>query len=419
MIEQFNENKKVVTYVELGSMGHQAVWMLGIVEAFMELGSKWTLNLWVSNEFQKCHRDVCSHINDFVGAKKAEVNLKSYEKLLQGDARLIKPIEVVQRCTEVDRPDVCFLALNLDACVRDIIFSKRGSFGTRLVGISSQPFLHYVNFISSKTKKWLFSKRYLSSLVKTFFLCRRKDVAEILMLDPFAPDFYNSLYSSNKFRYLPEYFDDTIPLIDVHKHFGLPRDKTLFVFPGNISRRKGVLEFLDALLITVKKSSEFAESVSVVLAGPVMSDVRDPVFQRVDMLKRDFPDFQLFLFDRFLKEQEFISLISVSDIVCLLYLKFAGSSNILIHAASYGRLILSPEFGLIGELVERYQLGITCDESDINSLSKALLTCWATSSQVTVERRHEIQSFAKKYSTSLHRFGENVCASFIKAVGNR
>lgn len=125
---------------------------------------------------------------------------------------------------------------------------------------------------------------------------------------------------------------------------------------------------------------------------------------------------RVYIFDRFLTDQEYISLISVASVVCIPYIKFVGMSGVLIHAASYGCLVLASQFGLIGEpLVQRYDLGVVCDESNPAELADALFRCVEESRCMTKERRAKMQEFADRFSVPLMQFGEEVCASIARS----
>jgi glycosyltransferase involved in cell wall biosynthesis len=62
---------------------------------------------------------------------------------------------------------------------------------------------------------------------------------------------------------------------------------------------------------------------------------------------------------------------SVSHLV-LPYRKFFGSSGVMLQALEYGIPILAPHAGVMGYRIEKYNLGITYTDSDMNSLKAQL-----------------------------------------------
>lgn len=83
--------------------------------------------------------------------------------------------------------------------------------------------------------------------------------------------------------------------------------------------------------------------------------------------------------DRFFETNEYIDdplcieyfFRSVSHLV-LPYKKFFGSSGVMLQALEYGIPILAPNVGVMGYRIEKYNLGITYTDSDMNSLKAQL-----------------------------------------------
>ena len=76
-------------------------------------------------------------------------------------------------------------------------------------------------------------------------------------------------------------------------------------------------------------------------------------------------------------------------------------------------------FGLIGELVQCYDLGVICDESNPAELADALCKCVYHLRCMTEERRVRMQEFTLRFSVPLNRFGEDACASLVRSVESR
>jgi len=83
--------------------------------------------------------------------------------------------------------------------------------------------------------------------------------------------------------------------------------------------------------------------------------------------------------DRFFETNEYIDdpvcieyfFRSVTHLV-LPYREFLGSSGVMLQALEYGIPILAPSVGVIGYRIEKYHLGVTFTESDMNSLKNQL-----------------------------------------------
>lgn len=412
--------KKTIAYVEFGHTGHRAIWIRNVLHAFEKLHSGWQLNVWVPQEFVKAQEEWCAPYLKSSSPSDGGITFRFLEEVIGsgGIHGQIVPgsFEIVRRCIEADGADVCFLANNLDACVKDIALSRPNASRAKLVGVLDQPFLHYAKFSSARTKKWLTPRRYLSAYVKNLLMCHRSAIAEVLMLDPLAPEFYNTILKTSKFRFLPESFVAGNPFQYSRKHFGLPEDKSILLFIGSIDRRKGTREFLEALQKAFSESFRFRQQVAVVFAGSVMPEVYNMVYTAVSDFRASYLDTPVFLFDRFVTDREFLTFIYASDVVCIPYVNLATTSGVLMNAAAYGRPVLASDFGIVGELVRRYNLGITCNESDPAELADALCRSVEEAQRMDEGRRREIKAFASRYSVSLEQFGEEICASLVRAV---
>ena len=407
---------KTIAYVEFFSMGHSSIWIRSVVEAFERLESGYRLIVWVPQEFFEDHKDLCSPYID-----KSSTNGIIFKPLEVDGWNKIDyppphPLHVIQQCAEVDKAEVCFVALNLDSVVKEIAFSPPWKMRTKIVGVLQGPLLHYIKLSSPQSKKWLTAWTYISTYVKTLIMSHRKTMSEILMLDPLAPQFYNTILMSSKFRFLPSDLNQIEITLNPRKYFGLPEDKVILLFPGINEKRKGIFEFLTALFRAFDENLCFRKEIAVVFTGHIDLTVHDTLYKTVANLRDSYPDTPVFLFDRFLTDDEFMTLISASDIVCMPYIKFRGMSGILIHAAAYGRPVLASEFGLVGELVKRYDLGVVCDMTKPEELVKALYKSVDEYTDLDETRRSELKAFAVRYSVSLKQFGEEICTSLIRAT---
>jgi glycosyltransferase involved in cell wall biosynthesis len=189
----------------------------------------------------------------------------------------------------------------------------------------------------------------------------------------------------------------------------------MLLFPGSIARRKGILEFLRALFQLVSEQGDFfSDQVVVVIAGRISSDIRELVLSWVTRIRKISSEETIFVFDRFLADKEFVSFISASDVVCMPYIKFIGMSGVLVQAAACGKPVLAPEFGLIGELVRRYELGILCRPTDHENLVAALYECLEQVQTFSGRQHKKLRLFAEGHS--LERLGREICDSMMRTA---
>jgi glycosyltransferase involved in cell wall biosynthesis len=321
--------------------------------------------------------------------------------------------DLIRRCVELDNAAVCFVP-QLDSCIQQIAFAIPGHFKARLVGTLFQPVLHYPTFPYHRGQDWPPRFRgWIYAYLISFLACHRDFVSEILVLDPLAPDFYNKILRTTKFRYLPDYVlhldSPTLP----REYFGIPQERNVFLFAGSIANRKGAREFVAAIRCAFAENAVFRSRSTIVFAGRILES-REVICNAVEEFTSLYPDASVFLFDRHLTDQEFVSLVAVSDVVCVPYIQFAGMASLLVHAAAYGHPVIGPRYGLLGELIRRYNLGLTCDPADPAELKDALYKL-PTGDPESRERQREAL-FAFGAGRSLQAFGQEICDSIRRAV---
>jgi len=76
----------------------------------------------------------------------------------------------------------------------------------------------------------------------------------------------------------------------------------------------------------------------------------------------------------------------MADVVVMPYQFHVGSSGVMLLAASHGRPVVGPAFGLIGETIRRERLGIAVDTTDPAALAAALTLAIIDSSEAFSDR---------------------------------
>jgi glycosyltransferase involved in cell wall biosynthesis len=75
---------------------------------------------------------------------------------------------------------------------------------------------------------------------------------------------------------------------------------------------------------------------------------------------------------KFLVESEVPIYFKMADIILAPYQHHVGMSGILLQAASAGKPVLSSNFGLMGEMVKKYCLGLAIDSSKTSEIAVGL-----------------------------------------------
>jgi glycosyltransferase involved in cell wall biosynthesis len=93
------------------------------------------------------------------------------------------------------------------------------------------------------------------------------------------------------------------------------------------------------------------------------------------------------------------------------YQRHVGMSGILLLAAAAGKPVLSSDYGLMGELVRRYGLGITVDSTVPSEIAKGLMRCLTEPATVLVDL-DRMESFAEQHSA------ERYAKTIFEQLGN-
>ena len=113
-------------------------------------------------------------------------------------------------------------------------------------------------------------------------------------------------------------------------------------------------------------------SFSVIIAGKLMDgEFSDEELRYINKISQTFSNSIFYMPTTIEAEGEFNYLIRKSDIVWALYDNFSYSSNMLVKACYYNKLLIGSENTYIGNQIEQYKLGYVSKYSPF-SLKKAL-----------------------------------------------
>lgn len=194
-----------------------------------------------------------------------------------------------------------------------------------------------------------------------------------LLNDPVAANELNQSVDTKKqrFRMLPDpvlYPDEKESGRGLREAYNIDDNRLIFLFVGTVGRRKGILAALKAFEYV---SAEDQSRSALLVLGRLKEEVAEEVKRRVRRL-RGLEDLQIRTDFRFLSNADFNRAIRDSDIILAPYRRTEGSSGIIGHAARVHRPVIGPENGLIGDLIQKYNLGMTVDTTSPRKIAEAL-----------------------------------------------
>lgn len=146
------------------------------------------------------------------------------------------------------------------------------------------------------------------------------------------------------------------------RHFGIPADRTVFLFYGGAYRRKGLHLAVEAFLQLPKDSAAF------LLCAGQQSD-ESPVKTGLETLVREG---RARVISRYIFEEEEKLLFAASDVVLLPYIKHFGNSAVLSRAAGAGKMVIASDEELVGRMTRAHGLGLLFPSGDATALSSSM-----------------------------------------------
>lgn len=274
----------------------------------------------------------------------------------QGPARWQKAVEIA---TDVKADHIFFY--QMDSALYGAFISRHYA-RIPFSGILFHPEMHLCLKRPPKSLKRFIDQALFYSLTLPL-----KNLKRVWSLDPIFPEFSKRwLPAGNKVVFLPEI---KIPLPTSPLPEGARDGKTTFLLYGILKRRKGVINLLDALALVPE---ELHGRIRIVLAGAVADDISSALSEKINHLRDTCPDLEIVSRFQFLDEPELAELIMECDVVLAPYIGHKGSSGVVYTAARAGKPIISTNEALLGELVERYELGSTINPRSAEDLARAL-----------------------------------------------
>ncbi|MEX2453804.1 MAG: glycosyltransferase [Rhodospirillaceae bacterium] len=246
-----------------------------------------------------------------------------------------------------------------------------GTGSVPLSGILFRPTVHY-DPPSSQT--WKERIREIRKNVLYQGMLSNPSVSTIWSLDPDFPSYAVTKYRmGEKVRAIPDPIGDmpASPLgTPVSSLAASGGGRTRFLLFGVLAERKGVLTLLDALQ---RIEPHWAAAMHVTIAGTVDPSIADRFRRAVNTVREIRPELWLDIDERRLPKSDLANHVADTDVILVPYQRFAGSSGVLLWAASAGKPVITQSYGLVGRLVDEYRLGRAVDTTDPSDLAAALV----------------------------------------------
>jgi glycosyltransferase involved in cell wall biosynthesis len=231
-------------------------------------------------------------------------------------------------------------------------------------GIYFRPSFHYTEATSLKENLVVFRKKWLLGRV-----LGSKTLSNLFCLDKSVVPTIQKI--SNSTRIIPlsdpvkNYIVSSQEVAELRLTLGIDSNRKVFLLFGYLDDRKGIEQVLEAIK---SLSPEEKAQVTLVLAGPIEVNFLSAIESRISNLGGDA---QIICSYQELKGATIQTYFELSDYVLTLYQKHVGMSSIVIRAAVSEKPLISSDFGYLGALVRKNNLGVTVNSESPAAISEA------------------------------------------------
>lgn len=238
-------------------------------------------------------------------------------------------------------------------------------------GIFFRPKLHYATLPTHRP-----TRREHAQALREEWLWRRalrhRQLKTLFTLDPLAVAPLRGLGGRAHVVHLPDPVEmhppDQAGVTQLRQTLGLAPTRKVFLLFGALDQRKGIYPLLTALrqLPPVQQAQ-----ITLLVVGSMADTERAALLAALAEFQRH-SAVQLVLRDHFIPDEAIPHYFALADVVLALYQHHVGSSGVLLWAAAAGKAVLASDYGLLGELVRQYHLGLAVDSTKPDAIAVGL-----------------------------------------------
>ncbi|MCU0549098.1 MAG: glycosyltransferase [Leptolyngbya sp. Prado105] len=364
-------DRKILLF-DLEPKGHHSVYLRHLVQHWRQSSLPGQLHLILSPGFVETHADLIALASDGERLQCSIVSETEYAEWENARSLLARSfIEWKLFCRYAKRlGGTQALLMYLDSLQLPLAIGEASP--CPVSGIYFRPTFHYGQFsnhqtsLKEKIRQWR-QKAVLGRILqrpqfKTLFSLDRFAVPTIQQLNLAKSSSVQPLADPVQIHHC-----DLAGIEPLRQQLQISSNRHVFLLFGELSDRKGVHQTLNALKLLPK---EVEPSIAIVFAGPVDAD-SESIHAEVEHLRQS-TQLEIALYDRYIKGNEVQQFFELADTVLALYQKHVGMSSILLHAAAAEKPVISTDYGLMGAITQKYQLGWAIDSTNPAQIARSL-----------------------------------------------
>lgn len=176
---------------------------------------------------------------------------------------------------------------------------------------------------------------------------------------------------------------------ELRSRLGLPRDKQIALFFGNIRDEKN-LELL------IRSWPHFSHDTQLVVAGRGDGGMHRPIGYYKSLVQQLSLSHAVTFLDRYIPDEAVADLFAASDWVALPYSRtFTSQSGVLNVAVCYNRPVVTSRTATINEMLDQYDIGVCVEPDDSAALVAGIESLQA---RLRTGHQHEFEKYRHEFS---------------------
>jgi glycosyltransferase involved in cell wall biosynthesis len=379
--------------------GHHPTYLRHLISSWCQWQLSGVLDIVVNQQFLREHADVvelgqqCDRQNvQFIAMTTQEQ--EDLEAATSGLKRALEQHKLISRYAS-QLGSTKGLIIYFDSCLISLVLGLK--LPCPFSGIYYRPTFHYPLFTKS-IPTWKERVQHLRERVSLWRVLHHPQFRTLFCLDPIAVE----KIATSKVIYLPDPVqiekDIAFRSEQMIDNLRIEPNRKIFLFFGRLAEwRKGVPQLVEAVSYL---PYEIQQQMCLLFVGE--PDPK-PLEAWLTPIKKS--GVQIVTRYNYVPEAEIYSYFQLADIVLAPYQRHVGMSGILLQAAAANKPVLSSNYGLMGEMVKRYGLGIAVDSTDPREISAGLIRC-LTEEQDSLCDRARMQAFVVE--NSVERFAHTI-----------
>jgi glycosyltransferase involved in cell wall biosynthesis len=398
-------NSRRLMLFDLALGGHHGNYIQHLIDRAYQQGFEGAIDIVVLPQFAEVHQDTVAAINrdkhpqiELVPISDAEATaLGSRRSGISRALRNLREWQIFCKYAK-DLQTTHALIMYLDTCELPLAIGMKSP--CPFSGIYFRPTFHYhmfANYHPDRQER----RQHWRERVTWERIFRSPQLQTVFCLDPFAVTAIASQQHHSKVVHLADpvqpYPSTSSDLTTLKTKLGIETHRRVFLLFGGLDRRKGIYQLLDAIQLL---PSELCEHFCLLVVGQPHPTEQVNIHQKITTLCQNKPLQSIEHYD-FVPEADVPTYFQLADAILAPYQHHVGMSGILLLAAAAGKPVLSSDYGLMGELARRYQLGLVVDSTKPTEIANALATFLSASPQ-TLSNPSQMKLFAEQNSIDLY-----------------